>query len=313
MAPLHNARSSQTLQLSKSPVINREEQEENQAADMIAKVPAAAPKKNGAAKKTSTSSTGSKKRKAPPTTSTQQEEEEQQQPQPKRQKKQPQPKRQKKQPQPKRQKKEAKAKPRSPLLTPSSASAPETFSGRSCSPEVPRPEPAKSKDQEPSVGGSSVPVKPESSDDTPSELEYPTGLLWYRKTLQSRRTSRREAKIQKWLPLANQLMAAHVEKLAELRGEREAAAAATAPMESCESREQEEVEEAAAAGAGAGAERLACCPHREVEPSDEDDSDDDDDSDSDDEDDWWHGKDLGWSRDEGMEYRDRQPVYGNGY
>ncbi|KAK3496114.1 hypothetical protein B0T13DRAFT_511953 [Neurospora crassa] len=288
MAPVHNDRSSQTLQL--------------------AKVPAAAPKKNGAAKKTSTSSTGSKKRKAPPTTSTQQEKEEQQQPQPKRQKK---------QPQPKRQKKEAKAKPRSPLLTPSSASAPETFSGQSFSPEVPRPEPAKSEDQEPSVGGSSVPVKPEGSDDTTSELEYPTALLWYRKSLQRRRTSRREATVQKWLSLANQLIAAHVEKLAKLGGEREAAAAAAAaaaPMESCESREQEEVEEAAsAAAAGAGAERLACCPHREVEPSDEDDSDNDDDSDSDDEDDWWHGKNLGWSRDEGMEYRDGQPVYGNGY
>ncbi|KAL0468553.1 hypothetical protein QR685DRAFT_446617 [Neurospora intermedia] len=253
------------------------------------RTPAAAPKKNGAAKKTSTSSTGSKKRKAPPTTttttSTQQEEEQQQQPQQKRQKRQPQPKRQKKQT------KEAKVESRPPLLTPSSASAPE----------------------KPSVG-CSVPVKPEGSDDTSSELKYPDALLLYRKSLQRRRrTPEREALRQKWLPLANQIMAAHVKKLAKLRA-KQLGVEVAAVMKSGESKEKEEEVEVSAAGAASGAERLACCPHHEVEPSEEDDSDDDDDDDSDsDEDDWWHGKDFGWSRDEGMEYRDGQPVYGNGY
>ncbi|EGO55121.1 hypothetical protein NEUTE1DRAFT_111685 [Neurospora tetrasperma FGSC 2508] len=264
MAPLHNDHSSQTLQLPKSPIIKKEEQEEDQAAEMIAK----------------------------------QEEEQQPQPQP-----QPQPKKQKKQ------KKEVKVESRSPLLTP--PSAPENFSGRSSSsPEVevvPRPEPVKSEDQEPSVGSSVVPVKG-SSDDTSRELKYPAALLKYRKVLQLRSSPKREATLQKWLPLANQLMAAHVKKLAELRAEKLEAAAA-APMESCESREKEEVEVAAA-----GAERASCCPHHEVEASEEDDSDDDDDSDSDsDDEDWWPGKNLGWSRDEGMEYREGQPVYGDGY
>lgn len=280
MAPLHNDRSSQTLQLPKSPIIKKEKQEKDQAADMITKIPAA-PKKNGAAKNGGTSTTtGSKKRKAPPTTSTQQEEE-QQQPQPKKQKK------------GKKGKKEAKEASKSPLLTPPSASAPENFSGRSSStsPEVevvPRPEPVKSEDQEPSVGRSVVPVKG-SSDDTSRELKYPDALLKYRKVLQLRSNPKREATLQKWLPLANRLMAAHVEKLAKLRAEKLEAAA--------------------------GAERLACCPHHEVEASEEDDSDDDgsdSDSDSDDED-WWPGKNLGWSRDEGMEHRDGQPVYGDGY
>ncbi|KAK3485323.1 uncharacterized protein B0T23DRAFT_326769 [Neurospora hispaniola] len=285
MAPLHNNHSSRTLQLPKSPIIKKEELEKDQAAEMITKIPAA-PKKNGAAKT--------------------REEEQQPQPQPKRQKK------QKKQPQPKKQKKqkkETKLESRSPLLTPSSASAPENFSRRSSSssPEVevvPRPEPVKSKDQEPSVGRSVVPVKG-SGDDTSRELKYPAALLKYRKTLQLRSSPKREATLQKWLPLANRLMAAHVEKLAKLRAELEAAAAA--PMESCESREKEEVE-VAAAGAG----RASCCPHHEVEASEDDSDDDDDDSDSDDED-WWPGKDLGWSRDEGMEHRDGQPVYGDGY